>query len=264
MLRATIKSLLARKLRLVLTALAVVLGVGMTAGSFILTDTALKSFDDLFGDVFKGTDVVVQAQTAFDPERGRATRGGGSERKPIPESVLPEVQAVDGVAAADGAIGGTAWIVDPATNKVIQNGGAPPIGGSWDPGITTLADRSRWCAAAGSRPGGDRCRDRRRSRDRRSANASRWSPRPARPSTRSSGIARFGSSNSLLGATLALFDLPTAQKLFDRAGEFDAIYVKADAGRQRRSARPARRRGAAERVRGDHRAPRPQCSSRTR
>ncbi len=45
-----------------------------------------------------------------------------------------------------------------------------------------------------------------------------------------SGISRFGSSSSLLGATLALFDLPTAQKLFDRVGEFDTIYVKAEPG----------------------------------
>ena len=127
MLRATIKSLFARKLRLVLTALAVVLGVGMTAGSFILTDTALKSFDDLFGDVFAGTAVVVQAPTAFDPTGGGG--GGGAERKPIPERVLPKVEAVDGVAGADGSIGSSAWIIDPATNKVIQNGGAPPLGG---------------------------------------------------------------------------------------------------------------------------------------
>ena len=60
MFRATVKSLLARKLRLLLTALAVVLGVGFTAGTFILTDTALKSFDDLFGNVYAGTAVVVQ------------------------------------------------------------------------------------------------------------------------------------------------------------------------------------------------------------
>src|SRR4029079_7532309 len=42
--------------------------------------------------------------------------------------------------------------------------------------------------------------------------------------------ARFASSQSLLGATLALFDLPTAQKIFDRKGEFDAIYVRASDG----------------------------------
>ena len=83
MLRATIKSLLGRKLRLAMTALAVVLGVGMTAGSFILTDTALQSFDNLFGDVFKGTDVVVQATTAFEP--GAAGNSGGGSSATLPQ-----------------------------------------------------------------------------------------------------------------------------------------------------------------------------------
>ena len=62
MFRATIKSLLARKLRLLLTAIAIVLGVGFTAGTFVLTDTALKSFDSLFNTAFVNIDVVVQAK----------------------------------------------------------------------------------------------------------------------------------------------------------------------------------------------------------
>ena len=228
MLRATIKSLLGRKLRLAMTALAVVLGVGMTAGSFILTDTALQSFDNLFGDVFKGTDVVVQATTAFEP--GAASNsGGGSERKPIPESVLPKVQAVDGVAAADGSIGGTAWIVDPATNKVVQNGGAPPIGGSWDTATTSLT-----VDAGGAPPSGPHqvvidagtAIDHNLSVGQTVKVVTTTGP----GEYTISGIARLGESNSLLGATLALFDLPTAQKLFDREGEFDAIYVKGDSG----------------------------------
>jgi len=215
-LRATLKSLFARKLRLILTALAVVLGVGMTAGSFILTDTALKSFDNLFGDVYKGTDVVVQGTTAFDPS-GQNNTGGGSERQPIPASVLPKVQAVDGVATAVGSIGGTAWIVDPTTNKVIQNGGAPPIGGSWDTGLTSLQIDPGGAAPVGP--------------DQVVIDAGTASDHgisvgqqvkivtingPAEYTV--SGVARFGASNSLLGATLALFDLPTAQKLFDRVG----------------------------------------------
>src|SRR2546426_1511190 len=150
MLHATIKSLLARKLRLILTALAIVLGVGFTAGTFVLTDTALKSFDDLFGSVYNGTDVVVQARTAFTPGAagGGAGGGGGSERNPIPQDVLPTVRAVPGVRAADGDIAGFAQIVDPRTNKVIQNGGAPTIGNSWDPDVTTLR------VAQGSPPSG--------------------------------------------------------------------------------------------------------------
>src|SRR5437867_7373375 len=102
MLRATLKSLLARKLRLLLTAIAVVLGVGFTAGTFVLTDTALRSFDQLFGDVFKGTDVVVQARASFTPVGGGGGGGGGSERNPIPADLLSEGRSVDGVRAADG------------------------------------------------------------------------------------------------------------------------------------------------------------------
>jgi putative ABC transport system permease protein len=228
-LGATFKSLLARKLRLFLTGLAIVLGVGMTAGSFILTDTALKSFDDLFGDIYKGTAVVVQAQTAFDPGAGGGSGGGGSERKPIPASMLPKVAAVDGVAAADGSIGSTAWIVDPATGKIIQNGGAPPLGGSWDANTTTLT-----IDPGGAPPSGP---------DQVVIDAGTAKEHglqvgqqvkvvtPTGPGEFTiSGVARFGSSESLLGATLALFDTPTAQKVFDREGEFDAIYVKADDG----------------------------------
>ena len=48
MLRATLKSLLARKLRLTLTALSIVLGVGFVAGTYVLTDTMNKAFEDLF------------------------------------------------------------------------------------------------------------------------------------------------------------------------------------------------------------------------
>jgi hypothetical protein len=51
--------------------------VGFTAGTFVLTDTALKSFDDLFGSVYQGTDVVVQGHAAFTPGEGGGSGGGG-------------------------------------------------------------------------------------------------------------------------------------------------------------------------------------------
>src|SRR5262245_34849925 len=130
MLRATLKSLLARKLRLVLTGLAVVLGVGFTAGTFVLTDTALASFDDLFGQVYSNIDVVVQAQQAFTPgpEGGG---GGGEELNPVPQDLLPKVQGVSGVRFAEGSVQSTAAIIDPATGDKITDGGATTLGGSW-------------------------------------------------------------------------------------------------------------------------------------
>jgi putative ABC transport system permease protein len=231
MLHATIKSLLARKLRLVLTALAIVLGVGFTAGTFVLTDTALKSFDDLFGSVYHGTDVVVQARTAFTPgPAGGGGGGGGSERSPIPQDVLPTVRAVPGVRAADGDVAGFAQIVDPRTNKVIQNGGAPTIGNSWDPHVTSLT------VTSGVAPSGpDQVAvDAGVAQDRHLSVGQRI--RVVTPSKSAeftiSGIVKFGESNSLLGATLAIFDLPTAQQLFDREGEFDFIYVAGVKGAQ--------------------------------
>ena len=47
---------------------------------------------------------------------------------------------------------------------------------------------------------------------------------------RLSGTVRFGSSTSIGGATLAFFDLPTAQALFDKRGELDQIDVAAKPG----------------------------------
>ena len=225
MWRATVKSLLARKLRLFLTAFAVVLGVGFTAGTFVLTDTALRSFDDLFGAAFRGTDVVVQARAAFVPTEG-GSAGGGSERTPIPEDVLATVRGVPGVRAADGDVAGFAQLIDPKTDKVIQNGGAPTSGNSWDPDVTQLR------VVEGSAPSGP---------DQVAVDAGSASDHDLAPgqsirvvtptgtdSYTVSGILRFGSADSLLGATLAIFDLPTAQRVFDRPGSFDFIYVSGE------------------------------------
>ena len=62
MLRVTIKSLLGRKFRLVLTSIAVVLGVAFMAGTFVLTDTLGNVFDGLFADVNRGIDVAVRGK----------------------------------------------------------------------------------------------------------------------------------------------------------------------------------------------------------
>jgi putative ABC transport system permease protein len=228
MLRATLKSLLARKLRLLLTAIAVVLGVGFTAGTFVLTDTAIRSFDDLFGNVYEGTDVVVQGTSAFAQTGGGGNGGGGTERKPIPEKYLERVRSVLGVAAADGDVAGLAQIVDPATGDVIQNGQAPTIGNSWDPDVTSLQVAS---GAPPTKPDDVAI-------DAATAEDAGLAPGDhvmivtnvgTRPFT-VSGTVRFQQSESFLGATLAIFALPTAQDLFQREGEFDFIYVRGTEG----------------------------------
>src|SRR4026208_730949 len=108
MWRAALKGLLARKVRLALPARAIVLCVAFVSGTLFLTDTALSAFDDLFGDIFAKTDVVVQAENAFQDIAAGGGGGGGQERNPIPEGVLADIQAVPGVAGGGGSGGGAA------------------------------------------------------------------------------------------------------------------------------------------------------------
>ena len=87
MFRAAIRSLLARKVRLLLTCLSVVLGVGFMAGTFVLTDTMTRAFNDLFDTAYSSIDVLVRSENAFTAQTSSL-----EEREPMPESVLEEVR----------------------------------------------------------------------------------------------------------------------------------------------------------------------------
>ena len=63
MLSVTLKSVWAHKLRLGLTGLAIVLGVGFISGTFVFTDTINKAFDGIFEDAFRGVDIVISADS---------------------------------------------------------------------------------------------------------------------------------------------------------------------------------------------------------
>jgi putative ABC transport system permease protein len=227
MWRAALKSLLARKLRLALTALAIVLGVGFVAGTLVLTDTALSAFDDLFGDIFARTDVVVQAENAFQDIAAGGGGGGGQERNPIPEDVLVDIEALPDVAAADGSVGGFAQVIDPETDEVISGGGAPTIGSSWDPDVTAfeltgeppdapdeVVIDSDTVEEAGFEVG-DEVRI--------------VTPEGVDP-YRLTGVIELPAGTTIGGATVAAFELGTAQRLFDREEQFDQIYVVAREG----------------------------------
>src|SRR3954454_2978728 len=103
MLRTALKGLLAHKLRLLTTALAVTLGVSLMSGTLVLTDTMQQTFNNLFADVYRGTDAVVRAHAAFE-----GPQGAGMQRGRVDAALIPKVQAVPGVQAAEGSIFGYA------------------------------------------------------------------------------------------------------------------------------------------------------------
>src|SRR4051794_27448907 len=125
MWKVTLKGIWAKKVRFLLTGVAVMLGVAFVAGTFVLTATISKTFDGLFDDIYAHTDAVVRAKEEFSSNFG-AGRGR------IDSSLLPVVQSADGVAQADGSVQGLAVIVDKDDKALGSNGqGAPTLGFAW-------------------------------------------------------------------------------------------------------------------------------------
>jgi putative ABC transport system permease protein len=124
MLKATLKSLLARKLRLTLSTLAVVLSVMFVSGSLVLTDTLGRTFDNLFANIYTYTDVQVSSKQEVNDNAG-----GGSN--PFPASTVDQVAKVDGVAKATGQVFLNGAIPIGRNNKVVANQTGQQFGANW-------------------------------------------------------------------------------------------------------------------------------------
>jgi putative ABC transport system permease protein len=127
MLRATLKSLLGRKLRLVLSGLAVVLGVMFVAGAFVVTDTLSRSFDAVFASAYSQTDVSVAAK----PKIAVSEMDGEEVAAPMPAAVVPKIRGVAGVASATGLAQADGARVIGSDGKVLTSSGPPRIGMNW-------------------------------------------------------------------------------------------------------------------------------------
>src|SRR5580765_9007244 len=102
MLTVALKGLAGRKVRASLTAIAIVLGVAMISGTYILTDTINNGFDTIFTQSYVNADVVITGKAAFDSANGNSV-----EPPPMPESLLAKVQKLPGTAIAAGAVSST-------------------------------------------------------------------------------------------------------------------------------------------------------------
>jgi putative ABC transport system permease protein len=224
MWRVTIKGLLAHKLRLALTALAIVLGVTFISGTFVLTDTLHNTFYSLIGTAYKNIDFQVRGVAQFP-----TSNAANAVRNPIPESLVSSVRNVPGVEAAEGSVGGYAQFVA-RDGTPIANGGEPTLGLSFDPN-PQISELRIVQGAAPTSPD-DVVMD--------AATAKKYGFGVGQPvrilsngSPRNftiSGIAQYGTADTLAGVTLAAFTLPTAQQLFDDVGKLDTINVVSSPG----------------------------------
>jgi putative ABC transport system permease protein len=221
MWRVTIKGLLAHKLRLALTALAIVLGVMFIAGTFVFTDTLNNTFKTLFGNIYQNVDFQVRGVAQFGS-------GGTATRNPIPESLLATVRAVPGVEVAEGSVEGYAQYIG-HDGKAITTGGAPTLGVSFVP-----SQLSQLHLVEGVAPTTDHevVMDLGTAQkfDFKVGQSVRILLQGPTQTFTITGLARFGTADNLAGATLAAFDVPTAQRLMGEVGQFDDINVLAAPG----------------------------------
>jgi MacB-like periplasmic core domain len=130
MLRYSLRGVFAAKGRLLLTAVAIVLGVGAVAGTLVLTDTVRVAAEAAYAEPVPRVDVVVRAGAAGEGEVFSDITGE-LFAQPMPASALEEVLAVDGVAAAAGVVSGDAHLL--GRDGRVVGGGRAPLGRSVDP-----------------------------------------------------------------------------------------------------------------------------------
>ena len=225
MLKVALKGLAGRPVRALLTAIAIILGVAMISGTYILTDTINSGFDTIFSQSYKNADIVITGKAAFDNANGTTV-----EAPPMPESLLAKVQQLPDVALAAGSVTTDSLKLIGKDGKVISSGGAPTLGfsvtpagqpfnptklteGSWPRGNNQIVIDKATAAANGFGVG-----------DRVGVQAFG----PARQLL-ITGIAEFPDVN-VGGATFAILDQPAAQQLFHKVGQLDAIRVQSGAG----------------------------------
>jgi putative ABC transport system permease protein len=216
-LKVTLRNLVAHKLRLALTALAVILGVAFVAGTLVFTDTMGRQFDALFAKTGKGVAVQVRAKKVIDSR-------DGSDVPSVPASLVGTISGIPGVARAHGEVNGFAALVG-KNGKVVGGSGPPQLGLEWDP------DNKDYPMKAGrgpTRPGEVAVDDK----------AAQKAGLKVGDQTRvliqgppqNVTIVGIVDSGNLLGATVVEFDQATAQRLLLKPGRFTDIKVMSKSG----------------------------------
>ena len=120
MIRVAFRGLLARTRRLIMTSLAIAIGVAFIVGTMSLTDLLTRSVNDLISAAYQDYAVVVRSDQAQDNPFSSIPL-----RPPIAASVLGPISAVDGVADAQGIVQTTPAMLDKQGKRISAFG--PPI-----------------------------------------------------------------------------------------------------------------------------------------
>src|SRR6516165_8931787 len=226
MLALTVKSVRANKARFVLTSLAVLLGVAFMAGTFVLTDTIKKSYDQISTSVYHSTDAVVRsAQVANSGGQGTTNRGT------ISASILAAVRTAKGVQAAEPQQLGVAVVVGRNGKLLDANPNlSVPLALGWQD--TPALNPMRLVSGHGPRAPDEIVID--------GASAKKGhyvvgdTVRVVSPAGsqqyRIAGVATYGGADNAAGAQVVAFTQETASRVIGTPGRYSAIEVVAAPG----------------------------------
>jgi putative ABC transport system permease protein len=209
-----------RKVRALLTGIAIVLGVALMAGTYILTDTINHAFSEVFGSAYKDKAVVVTAKETLG-------KGSESQTYPIREVTLARVRSVSGVAAASGGVSTRATLLTASGKRISST--APSLVDGVQP-----ARFEAFTAVQGHLPNAadEVAIDQATAKRERLSVGEQLVIAGAAPARRYtiSGIARFAGSESFGGTSVALVLPAQAQYIANEPGEYDSINVAASPG----------------------------------
>ncbi|MFM8861263.1 MAG: ABC transporter permease [Acidimicrobiia bacterium] len=218
MLKVTLRGLMAHKVRLVATAVSVLLGVAFMSGTQVLTSSIGASFDKTFADVYAQIDVVVRSTNKVETPFG-------AERTRISGDIVPTIDAVPDVEAAEGQVVGQIKVLDKAGKPLVTAQGPPNFGLNW----LTSPQLNGWNLIDGVAPSGegDIVLDAKSASDGGFAVGDRVdvSVTSGVREFRLSGIAKFGKLETWGGVQAALFTTTTLQGMLGEPGTFDWISV---------------------------------------
>jgi putative ABC transport system permease protein len=224
MIAVALKGLAGRKVRALLTAFAVVIGVAMVSGTFILTDTMSKSFDGLFTASASKTDAVISGKEVVK----NSTTGSGVT---IPEALLAKVRALPQVEAAAGQVSPQEANVADIIGRDGKKSAMESIGGSIDSDSARFSPLELKTGGWPKGPGqvaidaGTAAKNHYKTGD-----SVVVSTLGKKHDYRISGTVSFGGVDSLGFASVAAWDIKTAQTLLHREGRFDGISILAKKG----------------------------------
>jgi putative ABC transport system permease protein len=224
MFSLTIKTILAKKVRFLLTGVAVILGVAFMAGTLVLTDTIQQSYDDVAGKVYESTDAVVRSSRHLEGDDGQ-------QRGTVPASLLAKVRAVKGVQAAEAQQVGIAVVV--AHNGTLLDANpnrAIPVALAWQqtPELNPMEIVSGHAPRAPDEVVIDRM-SMRKGQYRLGETVNVVSQIGSHP-YRLAGVVTYAGRDSAVGAQVIAFAPETAAKVLGTPGRYNAIQVVAAAG----------------------------------